>query len=320
MKKQAKKFTVVFSALMLLITAQSTNAQSYAFAIKGNPIVTHKFTSDPATLVHDGKVYMYTGHDEAPSRYSMNNPQEWLVFSSSDLLTWQEHPVPLKREDFKWTKDGDQAWAAHVTERNGKFYMYVTIGNFMSPSQKIGVAVANNPAGPFKDVTGAPLIAINQSSMDPVVFIDDDGQAYIFWGGVGQCFYAKLKNNMIELDSPTTKIDIDNFAMAPWVHKRDGWYYLSYAQGVPSKIGYAMSKSINGPWEYKGVLNEVPGNTGTNHHAILPDFGGKSYFFYHNAVLPFANSTSRSVCVDYLYYNPDGTMKKIWMTSEGIVD
>jgi beta-xylosidase len=238
------------------------------------------------------------------------------VFSSSDLLTWQEHPVPLKREDFKWTKDGDQAWAAHVTERNGKFYMYVTIANFTSPTKKIGVAVADTPVGPFQDAIGAPLIE-KSFSLDPAVFIDDDGQAYIF-GGYGQCFYAKLKENMIELASPIATINVDNYLLGPWVHKHKDWYYLSYSQGVPSKIVYAMSKNINGPWEYKGLLNEVPGNTSTNHHAILPDFKGKSYFFYHNGVLPGGSSMSRSVCIDYLYYNSDGTMKKVWMTSEGI--
>ncbi|MDR1883530.1 MAG: family 43 glycosylhydrolase [Prevotella sp.] len=319
MKKRAKIITVLFSAILLSIT-QGANAQSYEFTIKGNPIITHKFTSDPATLVHDGKLYIYTGHD-APQRFGLNNPQEWLVFSSGDLRSWQEHPVPLKKNDFEWAANENNtwAWAPHAIEKNGKFYMYVTIGNPVKQANQIGVAVADNPAGPFKDAIGKPLVSANLTSIDPAVFIDDDMQAYIFWGGYGKCFYAKLKENMVELDSPAISIDIEgSFFAGSWVHKHGDWYYLSYSKGFPSKIVYSMSKSINGPWECKGIINEIAGNSDTNQHAIT-DFNGKSYFFYHNGALPGGGPGSRSVCVDDIYYNPDGTMKKVWMTSEGIL-
>ena len=123
---------------------------------------------------------------------------------------------------------------------------------------------------------------------------------------------------MIELDGAIKTIDLPNFTEAPWVHKHGDWYYLSYAYQFPEKIAYAMSKSINGPWQFKGILNEVAGNSNTNHQAII-DFKGRSYFIYHNGSIPTEGSSfRRSVCIDELHYNKDGTIKRIVMTSEGV--
>ena len=159
---------------------------------------------------------------------------------------------------------------------------------------------------------------ISWDDIDPTVYIDTDGQAYLFWGNTA-CHYAKLKDNMIELDGPIHYIkELPHFTEAPWIHKHKGWYYLSYAYEFPEKIAYAMSKSITGPWEFKGILNEIAGNSNTNHQSII-DFKGQSYFIYHNgASIPDGSSFRRSVCVDKLYYNKDGTMKRVVMTSEGI--
>ncbi len=149
------------------------------------------------------------------------------------------------------------------------------------------------------------------------MFIDDDGQAYIFWGNT-QCYYAKLKPNMIELDGPIIPINLLRYTEAPWIHKRGDWYYLSYASEFPEKICYAMSRSINGPWEPKGILNEIAGNSNTNHQAII-EFNGDWYFIYHNgAINNDGCSYRRSLCIDRLYYNLDGTIKRIAMTTEGI--
>lgn len=318
MEKQRK---IMLLLTCMLLTVLCTVAQNFVYTSRSNPIITHKFTSDPTALVYKDKVYLYTGHD-SHSIMGVQNPQDWLVFSSDDLTKWEEYSVPLKKDDFEWAanKENTWAWGAHVAERSGKFYMYVTIADPINQANKIGVAVSDNPAGPFKDAIGKPLITENMLSIDPSVLIDDDGQAYIFWGGYGQCLYAKLKDNMIELDSPVTVVNgyLMDFVAGTRVHKYDGWYYLSYTSGSPSKISYAMSRNINGPWDYKGIVNEVPGNSATNHHSII-DFKGKNYFFYHNGVLPGGGSFSRSVCVDYLYYNPDGTIKKVWMTSDGIL-
>ncbi|TRX28884.1 family 43 glycosylhydrolase [Flavobacterium franklandianum] len=288
-----------------------------------NPIIKDKYTGDPAALVYKDKVYLYAGHDEAPNDFNFYKMNEWLVYSSSDMVNWQEHPVPLKVTDFAWAKS--DAWAAQVIERNGKFYWYVTVSHGTINGKAIGVAVSDSPTGPFKDALGKALVTndmtthtkIDWDDIDPTVHIDDDGQAYLFWGNT-VCHYAKLKENMIELDGPIQTINLPNFTEAPWIHKHKDWYYLSYAYEFPEKIAYAMSKSINGPWEYKGILNEIAGNSNTNHQSII-DFKGVPYFIYHNgSTQPNGGSFRRSVCVDRLYYNSDGTMKRVIMTSEGI--
>ncbi|MEJ4086869.1 glycoside hydrolase family 43 protein [Galbibacter orientalis] len=289
-----------------------------------NPIIKDKFTADPAALVHNNTVYLYAGHDEAPKDFHFYKMDEWLVYSSTDMVNWKEHPVPLKPSDFKWAK-GD-AWAAQVIERAGKFYWYVTVTHKNIHGKAIGVAVSDSPTGPFKDALGKALVTndmttehtdISWDDIDPSVFIDDDGQAYLYWGNTA-CYYAKLKENMIEFDSPIHTVDLPKFTEAPWIHKKGDWYYLSYAYGFPEKTAYAMSKSITGPWEFKGVLNEVAGNTNTNHQAII-EYKGIPYFIYHNgSIEPNGGSFRRSVCIDRLYYNEDGTIKRIQMTSEGI--
>lgn len=306
-----------------------------SIAQAANPIITHKFTADPAAMVYDGTVYLYTGHDEAPDELHFYKIHEWLVFSSTDMVNWTEHPVPLKVKDFAWAHD--DAWAAHVVPYNGKFYWYVTVTHKTIPGKSIGVAVSDSPTGPFKDARGSALITndmteapfqipdgtdgkmrdMDWDDIDPAIWIEPDGQAYIFWGNTN-CYYAKLKKNMIELDSPIKKIDLPNFTEAPWVHKKGDWYYLSYAYQFPEKTAYAMSKSIEVPWEFKGILNEIAGNSNTNHQSII-EYKGKDYFIYHNGAIPTrGGSFRRSVCIDSLHYNPDGTLKRVIMTSEGI--
>lgn len=290
-----------------------------------NPIIKDKYTGDPAALVYNDKVYLYAGHDEAPNDFNFYKMNEWLVYSTTDMVHWQEHPVPLKVTDFTWATS--DAWASQVIERNGKFYWYVTVSHGSINGKAIGVGISDSPTGPFKDALGKALVTNNMTTqtkidwddIDPTVFIDNDGQAYLFWGN-SVCHYAKLKANMTELDGPIQTISLPNYTEAPWIHKHNNWYYLSYAYQFPEKITYAMSKSINGPWEFKGILNELAGNSNTNHQAII-DFKGKSYFIYHNgATQPDGGSFRRSVCVDRLFYNKDGTMKRVIMTTEGITE
>ncbi len=298
-----------------------------AFAVNAfaaNPIITDVLTADPAALVVKDKVYLYTGHDVAKDNTKFYEMHDWLVYSSSDMVNWESHGPRLTVKDFKWAK-GD-AWASQIIERKGKYYWYVTVRhNDTKPGFAIGVAVGDSPLGPFKDALGKALISNDMTTdtpndwddIDPSVIIDDDGQAYLFWGN-SKPRYAKLKKNMIELDGPMNPIAIPNFTEALWIHKHGDWYYLSYATGFPEKIGYAMSKSVTGPWEHKGILNELAGNSNTNHQAII-DFKGKSYFIYHNGgVAPDGGNFRRSVCIDDLIYNPDGTIKRIVMTSEGV--
>lgn len=294
------------------------------FMAKGNPVVTYKYLGDPAALVHDGTLYIYAGHDECPPPQQYYLMNKWCILSTKDMKTFTEHSYKMQAKSFAWAKG--EAWASQVIERNGKFYWYVTVEHKDIPGKSIGVAVADSPVGPFKDARGSALVTndmtteytkIGWDDIDPTVFIDDDGQAYLIWGNT-QCYYTKLKENMTELDGPIVPVDLPRFTEAPWIHKRGEWYYLSYASEFPEKICYAMSKSITGPWEYKGILNELAGNSNTNHQAII-EFNDEWYFIYHNgAINPHGCGFRRSVCIDRLYYNPDGTMQRIIMTTEGV--
>jgi Beta-xylosidase len=321
------KLSMILCSALCLLT-QNVSAQQVAkdtvFEAKGNPVIRYKYTADPAALVHKDKVYLYTGHDICPPGKDRYEMKDWLVFSTSNMKTWTEHPSPLSVSDFAWAK-GD-AWAGQVIERNGKFYWYAAVEHSTIRGKSIGVAVSDSPIGPFKDARGSALItndmttkytSISWDDIDPTVFVDTDDQAYLIWGN-SQCYSAKLKKNMTELDGPIVPINLPRFTEAPWIHERGGWYYLSYASEFPEKICYAMSKSINGPWEYKGILNELAGNSNTNHQSII-EFKGQWYFVYHNGGADVhGGSFRRSVCIDKLFYNSDGTIKRVQMTSEGV--
>lgn len=312
---------------MAAVLSLACNAQKKAVAAKetvlNNPIIKDTYMGDPAALVYKDSVYLYAGHDEAPNDFNFYKMNEWLVYSSADMVHWKAHKVPLKVSEFSWAS-GD-AWASQVIERNGKFYWYVCAEHKTIKGKAIGVAVSDSPLGPFKDALGHALITndmttqtqITWDDIDPTIYIDDKGQAYLYWGNT-VCHFVKLKKNMTETEGDIKTVDLPHFTEAPWIHKRNGWYYLSYAYEFPEKIAYAMSRSIEGPWEYKGILNELAGNSNTNHQSII-EFKGQWYFIYHNgAIQPNGGSFRRSVCIDRLYYNPDGTMKRVIMTSEGI--
>ncbi|WP_160152446.1 glycoside hydrolase family 43 protein [Microbulbifer sp. ALW1] len=307
--------------LATLVTAGLTATSIGSHA--ANPAITEVLTADPAAMVYKDTVYLYTGHDEAKDNKGFYEMHKWLVFSSKDMVNWKNEGSPLAVTDFKWAK-GD-AWASHVVEKDGKFYFYTTVRHDETkPGFAVGVAVSDSPTGPFKDALGKALISndmttdteIDWDDLDPATFIDDNGEAYLFWGNT-KPRWAKLKDNMIELDGPMHSLDLPNFTEALYAHKHGGNYYLTYAMGFPEKIGYAMSKSIEGPWEYKGVLNELAGNSNTNHQSII-DFKGRSFFIYHNGGTPEGGSFRRSVCIDDLHYNEDGTIQRVVMTSEGV--
>lgn len=313
---------ILFLLISLNIKAQKADT---TFVANGNPLINYKYTADPAALSYKDKLYLYTGHDVCPARENRYVMNEWLVFSTNDMKTWTEHPVPLRTTDFAWSR-GD-AWASQVIERNGKFYWYVSTTHATIHGKAIGVAVADNPIGPFKDAKGSAIVTndlttqqtkISWDDIDPTVLVDDDNQAYLFWGNT-QCYYVKLKENMIDTIGPIVAVEgLPKYTEAPWIHKNKNWYYLSYASEFPEKIVYAMSEKITGPWQYKGILNEVAGNSNTNHQAIVK-FKGKWYFVYHNGgINTDGGSYRRSVCIDKLSYNKDGSLKRVIMTSEGV--
>ncbi len=297
-------------------------ASSAAFA--GNPIVTDMFTADPCPMVHDDTLYIYTGHDIQNETDRFFKMRDWYAFSTTNMVDYEKHGPLLSVDDFAWAS-GD-AFASHVIERDGKFYWYVAIRHKdvkVHEGFAIGVAVADSPLGPFKDAIGKALItdATPNSivlNIDPAVYIDDDGQAYFYWGSWGDARWAKLKDNMLELDSEVHTLETKNFFEAPFVHKYGETYYLTYAgSGYPSLIEYATSDSPAGPWEYKGVINDLMPKSETNHQGIV-EFKGDWYFVYHSSALPTGGVYRRSVCVDKLEYDADGCIKKVVRTETGV--
>ncbi|MBO0356634.1 glycoside hydrolase family 43 protein [Hymenobacter sp. BT186] len=292
--------------------------------VYGNPIIRDKYTADPAALVVGNTVYLYTGHDNPPPGKEWYFMKQWLCYSSQDMVHWTEHPSPLNVQAFAWAKA--DAWASQVIARDGKYYWYAAVEHGSIGGKAIGVAVSDSPTGPFKDARGSALVTndmttatkISWDDIDPTAYIDEKGQAYLYWGNT-VCYWAKLKPNMTELDGPIHPITtLPRFTEAPWLHKRKDWYYLSYATEFPEKIAYAMSRSLEGPWEYKGILNEVAGNSNTNHQSII-EFNKQWYFIYHNGTVnTHGSSFHRSVCIDRLYYNKNGTLKRVQMTTEGL--
>jgi len=289
----------------------------------GNPIIHHKFTSDPATLVHQGKVYLYTEHDQTAIGQYDYDMREWLCFSSTDMLTWQEYPAPLCAHDFQWSAGG--AFASHVKFRDGKFHWFISTKEKRTGGTAIGLASSIYPEKRFKDSLGLPLISFldipptenKKANLDPSVLIDDDGSTYIFLGNKN-CYYAHLNAQWTGLSSEIRLVEtLPHFEEGSHIHKRDGWYYLCYGYGMPEKVAYAMSRSVHGPWEFKGIINEIAGNCQTNRPCIV-DFKDRSYFLYHNGALKNGGSFNRSVCAENLYYNSDGTIRRIVMSSEGI--
>jgi beta-xylosidase len=302
-------------ALPAILLAVSTLAQA------ANPITSKIFTADPAALVDNGRVYLYVGRDEAPEGgkdYLMN---EWHVYSSCDMKSWTEHPNPTSYKVFDWAKK--DAWASDVTKRNGKYYFYTTVSHKTIPGKAIGVAVSSSPTGPFVDARGSALVTndmthetlIGWDDIDPAVFVDDDGQAWLYWGNTVMK-YAKLKPNMTELDGPIHTVGLEAFTEAAYLHKHKGTYYLSYSRHFPEETVYMTGPSATGPWSFGGVIMEKNSNVKTIHHAIV-DFNGKSYIFYHNGKLPTGGEFRRSAAVEELHYGADGKILPVAQTEHG---
>lgn len=275
------------------------------------PVIQTKYTADPAPMVYNDTVFLYTTHDEDDAEgFKM---QDWLLYTSTDMVNWTDHGVVASLKSFDWVKRDNGAWAEQVVERNGKFYMYCPIhGN------GIGVLVSNSPYGPFKDPLGKPLVWQKEhwDDIDPTVFIDEDGQAYMYWGNPN-CYYVKLNEDMISYSGDIVKLKEtpEHYQEGPWFYKRNGHYYLAFASTCcPEGIGYAMSDSPTGPWKTKGYIMRPTERTRGNHPGIM-DYKGKSYVFGLNYdLLKLETNTHyerRSVSVAEMHYNEDGTIQEV---------
>ena len=288
-----------------------------------NPFITDLYTADPSAHVwKDGRLYVYPSHDIAPPR-GCDLMDKYHVYSTDDMVHWKDHGQVLEASQVSWGRpEGGFMWAPDCAYKNGTYYFYFPhpsgSGKEWNSTWKIGVATSREPAANFK-LQG--YIQGLKPMIDPCIFVDDDGQAYLYYGGGGKCEGVKLKDNMMEIDGPTQPmVGLHDFHEATWVHRRKGIYYLSYSDnyrdstGQHNRMNYATSNSPLGPWKYQGIYLD-PTDCDTDHGSIV-EYKGQWYAFYHNSVLSHRGNL-RSICVDKLFYNPDGTIQKVIQTTTG---
>jgi beta-xylosidase len=316
------------SVLMLIGHALAVSA-----ALAGNPLVTTVYTADPSGRVFDGRLYVYTSHDEADATYW--DMVDWRLLSTDDLVTWKDHGSIYRVKDFAWAKRW--AWAPDCVGANGKYYLFLPVDR-----TKIGVAVGDSPAGPFKDAIGKALIDnavmpdAGAEPIDPAVLLDDDGQAYLYFG-CRQPMVARLNSALTAVVGPLQSIALldaqgkavpraapgkdpvlpAGYGEAPFVFKRDGKYYFVYSTGWGPEctLVYAIGEHPVGPFTYAGkVMNHVACVT---HHGSIVPFKGKWYVLYHTSELSNGNTFRRSVCIDELTFDANGRINTVTATQSG---
>ncbi len=305
-----------------------------------NPFITHKFTADPSARVFNDRLYVYSSHDKDNATYF--DMLDWACFSTTNMVDWEDHGVVFSLKDIEWADKW--AWAPDAIERNGKYYFYYPVER-----KKIGVAVSNHPEGPFKDLLGKPLVDgliepfAGAEPIDPAILVDDDGQAYMYFG-CREARVVKLKENMIERDGPLLEVVILDkqgkrllwkklekgkpnlqinhggdgvYGEGPWMFKRNGLYYYVYSNGWSrdATMVYATSQNPLGPFVYQGkVMKSV--SSGTSHGSIVK-YKGQWYVFYHTKGLS-GNRFKRSICVDKLFFNDKGEIVPVVPTKSGV--
>ena len=301
-----------------------------------NPIICDRYTPDPAPYVHGDTLYLFVDHDENETINGYFTMKDWLLYSTVDMVNWTYRGTPLTSKTFSaWAKQDNDCWASQCIERNGKWYWYCTATIKGEAYPGIGVAVADNPAGPYKDPIKRPLVK-GWFKIDPTVMIDDDGQAYLFYGN-NMLWYTKLTKTMTAISGGEKEVKTKdeeafgpykgynddgtpktNFEEASWIYKKNGKYYLEYAAGgVPEHWAYSTADKITGPWKYQGKILEQAQNSFTIHGGSV-EFKGHHYMFYHNGKLSGGGGYKRSTCVEEFTPNEDGTIPHITFTTKGV--
>lgn len=324
-----KKVFCIAMAAALTVPCINIAGNNVKVAKADNPIVQNIFAPDPAPMVYDDTVYLYTTHDEDETVGGFYTMLNWHAFSSKDMVNWTSHGQIFSLDDISWAND--RAWAAQCIEKNGKFYLYVPVKAEKS-GICIGVGVSDSPTGPFKDAIGKPLIDEGDwNDIDPTVYIDDDGQAYLYFGNP-QLRYVKLNDDMISYSGEVERIDMTveafgpgksddsaSYAEGPWFYKRNNLYYMVYpAFGASGgeNISYSTSESPTGPWKFGGKILE-PNNCYTIHPGVV-DYHGKSYLFYHGNSLDKNSSFHRSCAIEEITYEEDGSIPSVEQTAAGV--
>lgn len=295
-----------------------------------NPIIRDQFSADPTARVMNGKVYVFPSHD-IPTPPNKNLRENWFcmpdyhVFSSENLNDWTDHGTIVSQNKVPWVDSTSYSmWAPDCIERNGKYYFYFPANkNVVGPNGRkgfgIGVAIADKPEGPYipqqKSIEGV-------FGIDPNVLIDKDGQAYLYYS-MGNIYVAKLKENMTELASePKAIANLPKKGLkeGPFVFERNGKYYLTFphVENKTERLEYAMGDNPMGPFTMTGVImNESETGCWTNHHSLI-DYKGQWYLFYHHNDYSPDFDKNRSVCIDSLFFNADGTIQKVIPTKRGV--
>ncbi len=297
----------------IVLTATIGMLMANAAVQPGQPI-SQRFNADPSPHYFDGKWYLYAT-DDASNSGKYWDSTSWRLYSSPNMRTWSDDGAFLDVKVFKWARPDAKAWAPEAAKRNGRYYFYAPIGG-----DTIGVAVADKPAGPFRDARRDPLIDKARDAnagaepIDPAVFVDDDGLAYLYFG-TRVPKVVRLNPDMISTKGPILDVAVTGwpkadpkkaYGEAPYLHKHGGIYYFSFSTGWPGQIVYATAKSPMGPFTYRGViLDYLP--ISTNHQAIVEQ-GGKSWIFYHDNMLPGGGDHRRSISFAPLRYGKDGTI------------
>ena len=307
----------IILSVLLLLTSILFAQKEITFKNEGNPLVKHIYTTDPSAHVFNGRLYVYTSHDENNATYF--DMLDWHVFSTDNLTDWVDHGAILSLEDINWADKW--AWAPDCVERDGKYYFYYPVER-----AKIGVAISDSPTGPFVDELEKPLIDntgqvehIGKEPIDPSVLIED-GQAYMYFG-CREPKVVKLEKNMMELKEDVKELKIignegdkENdrgfYGEGPFVFKRNDTFYLLYSNGwgKESTLVYATSKNPMGPFDFQGEVMDVV-DSWTSHGSIV-EFKGKWYVFYHNMNLS-KNNYRRSICFDELTFDETGKINKL---------
>jgi len=296
-------------------------------ALAQNPLITNQYTADPTARVFDGKVYLYPSHDilatPGHGRIGWFCMEDYHVFSSPDLTNWKDHGVIVSQKTVPWADSASYSmWAPDCTYRNGKYYFYfpTTVkGSVNGRGFAVGVATSDKPYGPFVPEP-EPIKGLH--GIDPNVFTDKDGQAYIYWAQ-GNIFGARLKDNMLELASDPLvlgELPAKGLKEGPYLFERKGIYYLTYPHvaNKTERLEYATSNNPMGPFKFAGVImDESASGCWTNHHSII-EFKNQWYLFYHNDDLSPKFDKARSVRADSLFFESDGTIRIVIPTLRGV--
>lgn len=275
------------------------------------PPVLPGYHADPHIAVFGDRYYIYPTTDGTEGWASTS----FSCMSSTDLVHWQNHGVILRLGvDVKWANRN--AWAPAIATKNGKYYFYT------SSAQNIGVAVSDTPHGPFVDPLGEPLVPKGRWSgqaIDPMVFIDDDGSAYLYWGQ-GHCWVVKLNDDMISFDPEgVRRITPPGYNEGAFVIKRNGIYYLMWSEfdtrDPRYSVAYGMSDSPMGPFRKAAenpVLKAKGMVQGAGHHSVVQVPGEDKWFIaYHRFAIPDGSGYKRETCISPMRFNPDGTIQPV---------